>query len=39
VLPNACCTISIPTDMFDADIRPSADGPTVVDRGQVAQTS
>ena len=26
-IPNACCTIAIPTDIFEFDIRPSASGP------------
>lgn len=27
-IPNACCTIAIPTEIFDFDIRPNASGPT-----------
>ncbi len=27
-IPNACCTLAIPTDIFDFDIRPNAAGPT-----------
>jgi len=23
-VPNACCTISVPTDIFDFDVRPTA---------------
>lgn len=26
-LPNACVSIAVPTEMFDFDIRPNADGP------------
>jgi formamidase len=38
-LPNACCSLYLPTAIFDADIRPTADGPVAQDRGQVAVTS
>ncbi|NDL59692.1 formamidase [Phytoactinopolyspora mesophila] len=38
-LPNACCSLYLPTEIFDVDIRPSADGPVTQDRGQVAITS
>eukprot|EP00026_Physarum_polycephalum_P022796 Phypoly_transcript_27182.p1 GENE.Phypoly_transcript_27182~~Phypoly_transcript_27182.p1 ORF type:complete len:134 (+),score=20.25 Phypoly_transcript_27182:23-403(+) len=31
-IPNACCTIGIPTDIFDFDIRPCAEGPKIVVR-------
>lgn len=27
-IPNACCTLAIPTSIFDFDIRPNASGPT-----------
>ena len=27
-IPNACCTVSIPTAIFDFDINPNASGPT-----------
>ncbi len=27
-IPNACCTVAIPTEIFDFDIRPNASGPT-----------
>jgi formamidase len=38
--PNACCSVFIPTEIFDFDIRPSADGPTVKIRGdELAHTS
>ena len=26
-IPNACCTLAIPTEIFDFDIRPNASGP------------
>ncbi len=38
-IPNACCSLYLPTAMFDFDIRPTADGPTSADRGQCAVTS
>jgi formamidase len=38
-IPNACCTLAIPTEIFDFDVRPSFVGPTLVDRGEVAATS
>jgi formamidase len=38
-IPNACCTLHIPTEIFTFDIRPSASGPTSASRGSVAVTS
>ncbi|MGW1679233.1 formamidase [Saccharopolyspora sp. NPDC002376] len=38
-IPNACCTLYLPTAIFDFDVRPTAAGPTVEDRGQCAVTS
>jgi formamidase len=38
-IPNASCSLYIPTEIFDIDVRPTADGPTRVDRGQVAVSS
>ncbi|WP_344680317.1 formamidase [Saccharopolyspora taberi] len=38
-IPNACCTLYIPTAIFDFDIRPTAAGPVRQDRGQCAVTS
>lgn len=29
-IPNACATLALPTEIFDFDIRPNADGPTIV---------
>jgi len=37
-IPNAVCTLYVPMEIFEFDIRPSADGPRVEDRGQVAVT-
>ncbi|MBB3085712.1 formamidase [Geodermatophilus sabuli] len=38
-IPNACCSLYLPTAVFDFDIRPSAAGPQRADRGQCAVTS
>lgn len=38
-IPNACCTLAIPTEIFDFDIRPSSAGPTSAPRGKEAATS
>lgn len=38
-IPNACCTLYVPTAIFDFDIRPSAKGPVTASRGQEARTS
>ncbi|HEX7126312.1 MAG TPA: formamidase [Thermodesulfobacteriota bacterium] len=38
-IPNACATLAIPTEIFDFDIRPSAQGPRQVDRGREASTT
>jgi formamidase len=35
-VPNSCATLYVPTAMFEIDVRPSAAGPTWVDRGQCA---
>jgi formamidase len=32
-IPNACCTLAIPTEIFNFDIRPTAAGPTQKVRG------
>jgi formamidase len=37
-IPNAVCTLYVPMEIFEFDIRPSPDGPRVEDRGQVAVT-
>ncbi|MGH9101730.1 MAG: acetamidase/formamidase family protein, partial [Acidimicrobiales bacterium] len=37
-IPNACCSLYLPTAIFDFDIRPSSSGPTRADRGSSAQT-
>jgi formamidase len=38
-IPNACCTLYLPTAIFDFDIRPTAERPKVADRGRCAVTS
>lgn len=38
-IPNACCTLAIPTEVFDFNIKPSASGPTSMPRGKEAVTS
>ena len=38
-VPNACCAVYLPTEIFSDDIRPGKDGPVAKDRGQVAVTS
>ncbi|WP_263252219.1 formamidase [Saccharopolyspora rosea] len=38
-IPNACCTLYLPTAIFDFDIRPTSGGPVRTDRGQCALTS
>lgn len=38
-IPNACCSLYVPTAIFDFDVRPNAEGPKKADRGQCAVTS
>jgi formamidase len=38
-IPNACCTLYLPTAIFDFDIRPGAAGPQSANRGRCATTS
>ncbi|MDO5493178.1 MAG: acetamidase/formamidase family protein [Nesterenkonia sp.] len=38
-VPNSCATVYIPTEIFDFDVRPSADGPVRIDPGQGAPRS
>jgi formamidase len=38
-IPNACCSLYLPTAIFDFDVKPSAQGPVLADRGQAAMTS
>jgi formamidase len=37
-IPNACCSLYLPTAIFDFDVRPTKDGPTAADRGSAAQS-
>ena len=38
-IPNAACSVFLPTEIFDFDVRPNGDGPIYTDRGQVAVAS
>jgi formamidase len=38
-IPNACCSLYLPTAIFDFNIRPTKDGPTSANRGTPAATS
>jgi formamidase len=38
-IPNACCSLYVPTEIFDFDVRPNKEGPVRADRGQCAVTS
>lgn len=38
-IPNACCTVALPTSIFDFPIKPTADGPLFVSRGDVCHVS
>ena len=38
-IPNACCSLYLPTEIFDFDIKPTNDGPTSANRGTAAETS
>jgi formamidase len=38
-IPNACCSLYLPTAIFDFDIRPTKEGPTSASRGNPARTS
>jgi formamidase len=38
-IPNACCSLYLPTEIFDFDVRPVKDGPSRGDRGTAAATS
>ncbi|MEV6859953.1 formamidase [Streptosporangium subroseum] len=38
-IPNACCSLYLPTAIFDFDVRPNAEGPVKRGRGQCAVTS
>jgi formamidase len=38
-IPNACCSLYLPTEIFDFEIKPSMAGPMSADRGSAARTS
>lgn len=38
-IPNACCSLYLPTQIFDFDITPGGSGPQKLDRGQCAVSS
>jgi formamidase len=38
-IPNACCSLYLPTEIFDFQVKPSADGPMMAERGSAARTS
>ena len=38
-IPNACCTLYVPTEIFEGDILPSAAAPAKIGSGQVAKAS
>jgi formamidase len=38
-IPNACCSLYVPTSIFDFDVRPSPAGPAKAERGRAALTS
>ncbi|WP_067831231.1 formamidase [Actinomadura kijaniata] len=38
-IPNACCSLYLPTAIFEFDIRPTAEGPRRADRGRCAVSS
>lgn len=38
-IPNACATLYVPTEIFDFDVRPSADGPAREDRGSAPHSA
>jgi formamidase len=38
-IPNACCSLYLPTQIFDFDIRPGTEGPVSESRGVPAMTS
>src|SRR5205807_5669823 len=38
-IPNACCSLYLPTAIFDFDVRPNKDGPQSAEHGSAAKTS
>ena len=37
-IPNACCSLYLPTEIFDFDVKPNKQGPTSAQRGSAAHT-
>jgi formamidase len=37
-IPNACCSLYLPTGIFDFDIRPTKEAPQTAPRGAAAHT-
>ena len=38
-IPNSVCTLALPTEIFDFDIRPNANGPSSKSRGKATVCS
>ncbi len=38
-IPNACCTLYVPTEIFEFDVRPSGAGPSSAPRGRETSTT
>jgi len=38
-IPNACCSLYLPTEIFDFNVRPTKEWPQMADRGSAARTS
>jgi formamidase len=38
-IPNSCCSLYLPTAIFDFDVRPAKEAPQTADRGAAARTS
>src|SRR5437764_4432918 len=38
-IPNACCSLYLPTAIFDFDVKPTKEGPQLTERGSAAKTS
>jgi formamidase len=38
-IPNACCSLYVPTEIFDFDVKPTKEGPQLMETGSAARTS
>jgi formamidase len=38
-IPNSCCSLYLPTEIFDFEVRPAKEAPQTADRGSAARTS